>query len=99
MGPTLQREGIECNMSAVEYAYYELEFDLNNPYVPNEEEAWKLMVPNIFEDIEEINTCLAIVVHWVVFSNVKRSLVIIQKFFEQLKEDIIAIVSMFSLLL
>jgi hypothetical protein len=32
--------------------HYDLEFDLNNPHVLNEEEVWKLMVPNIFEDVE-----------------------------------------------
>jgi hypothetical protein len=35
------------------YVYYELEFDLNNPHVLTEEEVWKLMVPDIFEDLEE----------------------------------------------
>jgi hypothetical protein len=46
-------KGIECNMSAHEYVYYKLEFDLNNPHVLTVEEVWKLMVPNIFEDVEE----------------------------------------------
>jgi hypothetical protein len=41
-GLSLQSEGIECNMSAHKYVHYELEFDLNNPYVPIEEEAWEL---------------------------------------------------------
>jgi hypothetical protein len=40
-------------MSAHEYVYYKLEFDLNNPHVLTVEEVWKLMVPNIFEDVEE----------------------------------------------
>jgi hypothetical protein len=28
-------------------------FDLNNPHVLHEEEVWKLMVLDIFEDVEE----------------------------------------------
>jgi hypothetical protein len=36
-----------------EYIHYELEFDLNNPHVLTEEEVWKLMVLDIFEDVEE----------------------------------------------
>jgi hypothetical protein len=39
------------NISTREYVYYELEFDLNNPHVQSEEEIWKLMVPNISEDV------------------------------------------------
>jgi hypothetical protein len=35
------------------YVHYELEFDLNNPHVLIQEEIWKQMVPNIFEDVEE----------------------------------------------
>jgi hypothetical protein len=46
-------ECIEWNISIHEYVHYELEFDLNNPHVLYEEEVWKLMVPNIFEDVEE----------------------------------------------
>jgi hypothetical protein len=46
-------EGIEWNISTHEYVHYELEFDLNNPHVLSEEEIWKLMVPNIFEDMEK----------------------------------------------
>jgi hypothetical protein len=46
-------EGIEWNISTHEYVHYELEFDLNNPHVLSEEEIWKLMVPNIFEDVEK----------------------------------------------
>jgi hypothetical protein len=40
-------------MYAHKYVHYELEFDLNNPYVLIEEEIWKLMVPYIFEDVED----------------------------------------------
>jgi hypothetical protein len=36
-----------------EYVYYELEFDLNDPHFLSKGEIWKLMVPNIFEDVEE----------------------------------------------
>jgi hypothetical protein len=46
-------ESIEWNISTHEYVHYELEFDLNNPHVLSEEEIWKLMVSNIFEDVEE----------------------------------------------
>jgi hypothetical protein len=42
-----------CLPSTHEYVHYELEFDLNNPHVLTKEEIWKLMVPNIFEDVEE----------------------------------------------
>jgi hypothetical protein len=46
-------ESIEWNISIRDYVHYELEFDLNNPHFLSEEEIWKLMVPNIFEDVEE----------------------------------------------
>jgi hypothetical protein len=46
-------ESIEWNISIHDYVHYDLEFDLNNPQVLTEEEVWKLMVPNIFEDVEE----------------------------------------------
>jgi hypothetical protein len=46
-------ESIEWNISTHEYVDYELEFDLNNPHVLFEEEIWKLMVSNIFKDVEE----------------------------------------------
>jgi hypothetical protein len=51
-------EGIECNISSHDYVYYELEFDLNNPHVLTEDEVWKLMVPDIFEDVEETTLVL-----------------------------------------
>jgi hypothetical protein len=94
-GLSLQSEGIECNMSAHEYVHYELEFDLNNPCVPTEEEAWELIVPDIYEDVEESNTCPEIVVPRVLFFEVERSLVTIQNFLEQ-QEDVFAIASRFS---
>ena len=40
-------------MSTHKYVYYELEFDLNNPHVLIDEGIWKLMVLDIFEDVEE----------------------------------------------
>jgi hypothetical protein len=46
-------ESIEWNVSTHEYVHYELEFDLNNPHVLIEEEVWKLIVLDIFEDVEE----------------------------------------------
>jgi hypothetical protein len=46
-------ECIEWNISTHEYDHYELEFDTNNPHVLSEEEIWKLIAPNIFEDVEE----------------------------------------------
>jgi hypothetical protein len=46
-------ESIEWNISTHEYVHHELEFDLNNPHFLSEEEIWKLMIPNIFEDVEE----------------------------------------------
>jgi hypothetical protein len=46
-------ESIEWNISIHDYVHYDLEFDLNNLQVLTEEEVWKLMVPNIFEDVEE----------------------------------------------
>jgi hypothetical protein len=52
-GGKVLSESIEWNISIHEYVHYELEFDLNNPHVLSEEEIWKLMVPNIFEDVEE----------------------------------------------
>ena len=35
-----------------EYVHYKFEFDLYNPHVQIEEEVWKLMVINNFEDVE-----------------------------------------------
>jgi hypothetical protein len=52
-GGKVLSESIEWNISIHEYVHYELEFDLNNPHVLSKEETWKLMVPNIFEDVEE----------------------------------------------
>jgi hypothetical protein len=46
-------ESIEWNISTHDYVHYDLEFDLNNPHVLTKEEVWKLMVPYIFEDVEE----------------------------------------------
>jgi hypothetical protein len=46
-------ESIEWNISTHDYVHYDLEFYLNNPHVLTEEEVWKLMVPNIFENVEE----------------------------------------------
>jgi hypothetical protein len=46
-------ESIEWNISTHDYVHYDLEFDLNNPHVLTEEEVWKIIVPNIFEDVEE----------------------------------------------
>jgi hypothetical protein len=46
-------KGIECNISAHEYIYYVLEFDLNNQYVLTEEKIWKVMVVDISEDMKE----------------------------------------------
>jgi hypothetical protein len=46
-------KSIEWNISTHEYVHYELEFNLNNPHISFEEEVWKLMVPDIFEDVEE----------------------------------------------
>jgi hypothetical protein len=46
-------ESIEWNISTHEYVHYELEFNLNNPHALTEEKVWKLMVPDIFEDVEE----------------------------------------------
>jgi hypothetical protein len=76
-------EGTEWNISTHEYAHYELEFDLNNPHVLIEKEIWKLMVLEIFEDVEEENSCLGIVVPWILFSKVNKSLVTFQNFIEQ----------------
>jgi hypothetical protein len=45
-------ENIEWNISTHEYVHYELEFDSNNTHVLTEEEVWKLMVLDIFEDVE-----------------------------------------------
>jgi hypothetical protein len=61
MGGKVLSKGIECNMSTHKYVYYELEFDLNNPYVLTEEGIWilwKLMIIDIFEDIEEATLVL-----------------------------------------
>jgi hypothetical protein len=52
-GRKVLSKGIECNIYAHEYVHYELEIDLNNPHVLIEEEVWKLMVLDIFEDVEE----------------------------------------------
>jgi hypothetical protein len=46
-------KSIEWNISTHDYVHYDLEFDLNNPHVLTKEEVWKLMVPDIFEDVEE----------------------------------------------
>jgi hypothetical protein len=46
-------KSIECNMSAHEYIYYVLEFDLNNQHVLTEEKIWKVMVVDISEDMKE----------------------------------------------
>jgi hypothetical protein len=46
-------DSIEWNISTHDYVHYDLEFDLNNPHVLIEEEVWKLMFPDIFEDVEE----------------------------------------------
>jgi hypothetical protein len=53
IGGKVLLESIEWNISTHEYVHYELEFDLNNLHFLYEEEIWKLMVPNIFEDVEE----------------------------------------------
>jgi hypothetical protein len=52
-GRKVLSESIEWNISTHEYVCYELEFDLNNPHFLSEEEIWKIMVPNIFEEVEE----------------------------------------------
>jgi hypothetical protein len=54
------------------------------------------IVPNIYEDVEESNTCPEIVVPRVLFFEVERSLVTIQNFLEQQEEDVFAIASKFS---
>ena len=46
-------KGIKCNIYTHEYVYYELEFDLNILHVLTEEEVWKLMILDIFEDVKE----------------------------------------------
>jgi hypothetical protein len=53
IGGKVLSESIEWNISTHEYVHYELEFDLNNPHVLTEEEVWKLMVPDIFENVEK----------------------------------------------
>jgi hypothetical protein len=53
MGGKALSKGIVCYMLVHKYVHYELEFDLNNPHVLIQEEIWKQMVPNIFEDVEE----------------------------------------------
>jgi hypothetical protein len=53
IGGKVLLESIEWNISIHDYVHYDLEFNLNNPHVLTEEEVWKLMVPNIFEDVEE----------------------------------------------
>jgi hypothetical protein len=40
---------LHMSMSTMSLNY----FDLNNPHVLHEEEVWKLMVLDIFEDVEE----------------------------------------------
>jgi len=82
-------EGIVCNISTFKYVHYELEFDLNNPHVLTKKEVWKLTVPHISKDKDEI------FVPRVLFSKVKRSFVTIQNFFEQ-QEGIFVISSRFS---
>jgi hypothetical protein len=52
-GGKILLESIEWNISTHEYVHNELEFDLNNPHALIEEEIWKLMVPDIFEDVEK----------------------------------------------
>jgi hypothetical protein len=51
-GGKVLSESIEWNISIHEYVHYEIEFGLNNPHVLTEEEVWKLMVLDIFEDVE-----------------------------------------------
>jgi hypothetical protein len=51
-GGKVLSESIDWNISIHEYVHYEFEFDLNNPHILIEE-VWKLMVPGIFEDVEE----------------------------------------------
>ena len=46
-------QSIEWNISTHDYVHYDLGFDLNNPHVLIEEEVWKLMFLDIFEDVEE----------------------------------------------
>jgi hypothetical protein len=52
-GGKVLSESIEWNISIHEYVHYEIEFGLNNPHVLTEEEVWKLMVLDNFEDVEE----------------------------------------------
>jgi hypothetical protein len=44
---------VELIISTHDCVHYDLEFDLNNPHVLIEKEVWKLMIPYIFEDVEE----------------------------------------------
>jgi hypothetical protein len=44
---------IEWKIFTHDYVHYELEFYPNNPHVLTEEEVWKLMVLDIFENVEE----------------------------------------------
>jgi hypothetical protein len=53
IGGKVLLESIQWNIFIHKYVYYELEFDLNNPHFLSEEEIWKIMVPNIFEEVEE----------------------------------------------
>jgi hypothetical protein len=86
----MMSEGIVCNISTNKYVHCELEFALNNPHVLTKEEVWKLMVPDISKDVDEI------FVPRVLFSKVKKSFVTIQNFFEQQEEGIFVISSRFS---
>jgi hypothetical protein len=49
MGPHC---GTDVKYTLWRYTWH-LEIDLNNPHVLIEEEVWKLMVPDIFENVEE----------------------------------------------
>jgi hypothetical protein len=51
-------KGIEYNIFTHEYVHHEFEFDSYNLYVLTEEEVWKLMVLDIFEDVAEATRVL-----------------------------------------
>ena len=69
-------------MNAHEYLNYEMEFDLNNPYEPTDEEFLD-MYSSEYQEIDVDEVMIDVVEEVVRFSVVERSLETLKKHFEQ----------------
>ena len=73
-------------MNAHEYLNYEMEFDLNNPYEPTDEEFLD-MYSSEHQEIDVDEVMIDVVEEVVGFSVAKRSLETLKKYFEQRPND------------